>query len=106
MASELGKAMVNFIAVFHRYSGQEGDKFKLSKAELKALLNSELGGFLGDAKDPKAIDEIMKALDMDGDGQVNFQEYICTTTGLTMACFGSYKVKMQRSESFINHCTL
>lgn len=34
------------ITVFHNYSGSEGDKYKLSKGELKELLNSELTDFL------------------------------------------------------------
>lgn len=34
------------ITVFHNYSGNEGDKNKLNKGELKELLNSELTDFL------------------------------------------------------------
>ncbi len=42
MASNLQAAMEALIAVFHSYSGKEGDKFKLSRAELKNLLQVEL----------------------------------------------------------------
>lgn len=38
--------METLINVFHHYSGKEGDKYKLSKKELKELLQSELGCFL------------------------------------------------------------
>lgn len=34
------------ITVFYNYSGNDGDKFKLNKGELKQLLNSELTDFL------------------------------------------------------------
>lgn len=34
------------IAVFYNYSGNDGDKYKLNKGELKQLLNSELTDFL------------------------------------------------------------
>lgn len=34
------------ITVFYNYSGNEGDKYKLNKGELKQLLNSELTDFL------------------------------------------------------------
>lgn len=45
MACNLQKAMLELIKVFHCYSGKEGDKYKLSKAELKTLLQNELGDF-------------------------------------------------------------
>ncbi|XP_032979802.1 protein S100-B isoform X1 [Rhinolophus ferrumequinum] len=44
--SELEKAVVALIDVFHRYSGREGDKHKLKKSELKELINNELSHFL------------------------------------------------------------
>ena len=44
--SELEKAMMALIEVFHQYSGKEGDKHKLKKSELKELINNELTHFL------------------------------------------------------------
>lgn len=46
MPSKLQTAMENLVAVFHTYSGKEGDKYKLSKMELKNLLSGELGEIL------------------------------------------------------------
>lgn len=46
MPSKLEGAMDALITVFHNYSGNEGDKNKLNKGELKELLNSELTDFL------------------------------------------------------------
>uniref|UniRef100_A0A8C1IQQ9 S100/CaBP-9k-type calcium binding subdomain domain-containing protein n=1 Tax=Cyprinus carpio TaxID=7962 RepID=A0A8C1IQQ9_CYPCA len=40
MPSKLEGAMDALITVFHNYSGSEGDKYKLSKGELKELLNN------------------------------------------------------------------
>lgn len=44
--SELEKAVVTLIDIFHQYSGKEGDKHKLKKSELKELINTELSHFL------------------------------------------------------------
>lgn len=41
--SELESGMVTIIQVFHKYSGH---KRKLRKAELKALINNEMGNFI------------------------------------------------------------
>ena len=41
------------IRVFHNYSGNEGDKYKLNKGELKELLNSELTDFLTVSRPPE-----------------------------------------------------
>lgn len=46
MPSQLEGAMDALIAVFYNYSGNDGDKYKLNKGELKQLLNSELNNFL------------------------------------------------------------
>uniref|UniRef100_A0A1D5R8D2 S100 calcium binding protein A1 n=1 Tax=Macaca mulatta TaxID=9544 RepID=A0A1D5R8D2_MACMU len=71
--SELETAMETLINVFHAHSGKEGDKYKLSKKELKELLQTELSGFLDDVD---AVDKVMKELDENGDGEVDFQEYV------------------------------
>jgi len=39
--------MQMLIKTFHKYSGKEGDKFTLSRGELKELLLEELGTYLG-----------------------------------------------------------
>lgn len=46
MSSKLQAAMENLVLVFHAYSEKEGDKYKLSKQELKNLLRGELGEIL------------------------------------------------------------
>ncbi|XP_062821090.1 protein S100-A1 [Anolis carolinensis] len=86
MSSQLESAMEALISVFHSYSGKEGDKYKLSKKELKELLQSQLGGFLESQKDTEAVDKILHDLDENGDGEVDFSEFVVLVAALTVAC--------------------
>ncbi|XP_054851096.1 protein S100-A1 [Eublepharis macularius] len=86
MASQLESAVEGLIAVFHNYSGKEGDKYKLNKKELKELLQTELGTLLENPKDTSAVDNIMHDLDENGDGEVDFQEFVVMVAALTVAC--------------------
>uniref|UniRef100_A0A8C9U4H6 Protein S100 n=1 Tax=Scleropages formosus TaxID=113540 RepID=A0A8C9U4H6_SCLFO len=89
MASQLESAMESLIRVFHNYSCQEGDKYKLSNVELKSLLQNELGDFLG-SKDPLLVEKIMNDLDKDHDGEVDFKEFVILVATLTVACNEEY----------------
>lgn len=42
MACPLDQAIGLLVAIFHKYSGKEGDKHTLSKKELKELIQKEL----------------------------------------------------------------
>lgn len=44
--ANLEEIICGLITVFHNYSKEEGDKYTLTKAELKTLLQKELGDFL------------------------------------------------------------
>ncbi|XP_015236034.1 S100 calcium binding protein T [Cyprinodon tularosa] len=85
-ASTLENAMQLMIQTFHKYSGNEGDKYTLSRAELKELLTTELGTYLGNAQDKEAVDKVMKDLDSNNDGEVDFTEFVILVGALTVAC--------------------
>nr|XP_057903617.1 S100 calcium binding protein S isoform X2 [Doryrhamphus excisus] len=84
--SNLESAMQMLIKTFHKYSGKEGDKYTLSRAELKELLLEELGSYLGHSKDNETVEKIMTDLDANNDGEVDFTEFIILMGALTVAC--------------------
>lgn len=55
-ASTLENAMQLMIQTFHKYSGNEGDKYTLSRAELKEMLTTELGSYLGVRKHSRKVE--------------------------------------------------
>nr|XP_004667239.1 protein S100-A6 [Jaculus jaculus] len=82
MACPLDQAITLLVAIFHKYSGKEGDKNTLSKKELKELVQKELtiGSKLQDAE----ITRLMEDLDRNKDQEVNFQEYVTFLGALTL----------------------
>ncbi|XP_017337364.1 S100 calcium binding protein S isoform X1 [Ictalurus punctatus] len=85
-STNLESAMQMLIKTFHKYSGKEGDKFTLSRGELRELLTEELGNYLGNAQDKDAVERVMSDLDANNDGEVDFTEFIILMGALTVAC--------------------
>uniref|UniRef100_A0A3Q4GJ78 Protein S100 n=1 Tax=Neolamprologus brichardi TaxID=32507 RepID=A0A3Q4GJ78_NEOBR len=86
-ATTLENAMQLMIQTFHKYSGNEGDKYTLSKVELKEMLTKELGSYLGRrCKCRLSVEKIMGDLDSNNDGEVDFTEFIILVGALTVAC--------------------
>uniref|UniRef100_A0A4W5MWQ9 Protein S100 n=1 Tax=Hucho hucho TaxID=62062 RepID=A0A4W5MWQ9_9TELE len=96
MPSELERAMESMITVFHKYAAKEGSSNTLSRRELKDLMENELSGFLKSQKDPATVDKIMKDLDSNGDGEVNFEEFVSLVVGLSIACEQCYQMHKKK----------
>ncbi|XP_047667458.1 uncharacterized protein LOC113651703 [Tachysurus fulvidraco] len=82
--TQVEQAMEMLIAIFHKYSGKEGDKLTLSKGELAKLLRKEMGDIFGKTTDKAALDKIFKDLDANKSGSADFQEYITLVATITM----------------------
>ncbi|XP_028983906.1 protein S100-A1 [Betta splendens] len=84
--SNLLELMAGLIQVFHSYSEKEGNKYTLTKGELKTMMQEQLGDELSQCNDPAEVDKVMKSLDLNEDGEVDFQEFMLVFALLTMAC--------------------
>ncbi|KAM4021663.1 uncharacterized protein ACNLHF_026982 [Anomaloglossus baeobatrachus] len=88
-------AVYNLLGVFHKYSANEGDNLALNRSELAVLLASEL---------PCCYrDDAMMMLDLDGDGEVDFMEFIEFITEVTTELQNMYiqnMVKYKRIPKF------
>merc|ERR1712002_1445558 len=82
MPSELETAMESLIKVFHRYASRDGKSGTLNRRELRELMENELSNFLRSQKD----------LDTNGDGQVDFEEFVSLVVGLSIACEQCYQM--------------
>eukprot|EP00069_Balaena_mysticetus_P006388 bmy_18537T0 len=95
--TETERCIESLIAVFQRHAGRDGDNCKLSKAEFLIFMNTELGAFTKNQKDPGVLDRMMKKLDLDCDGQLDFQEFLNLIGGLALACHDSFIKKSTSS---------
>ncbi|XP_059767152.1 protein S100-A11 [Balaenoptera ricei] len=88
--TETERCIESLIAVFQKHAGRDGNNSKLSKAEFLIFMNTELGAFTKNQKDPGVLDRMMKKLDLDSDGQLDFQEFLNPIGGLALACHDSF----------------
>ncbi|XP_072715808.1 protein S100-Z [Ciconia boyciana] len=95
-STPLEDTMDTLIRIFHHYSGKEGDRYKLSKEELKELLTSELTDFFSAQKDPLLVDKIMKDLDSNKDNEVDFNEFVILVAALTVACNEFFEEQLKK----------
>uniref|UniRef100_A0AAV2MCV5 EF-hand domain-containing protein n=1 Tax=Knipowitschia caucasica TaxID=637954 RepID=A0AAV2MCV5_KNICA len=65
-------AIRELFKVFKVYAGQEGSSNTLSRAEFHKLVTSELPNLVENT-DASAIDQLMKSLDENSDGQLNLR---------------------------------
>ncbi|XP_007457734.1 PREDICTED: protein S100-A11-like, partial [Lipotes vexillifer] len=88
--TETEQCIESLIAVFQKHAGRDGNNSKLSKAKFLIFMNTELGAFTKKQKDPGVLDRMMKKLDLDSDGQLDFQEFLNLIGGLAIACHDSF----------------
>ncbi|XP_026087652.1 protein S100-A11 [Carassius auratus] len=63
------------VSQFKTYAGKDGSVNTLSKDEFQNLVTSQLPNFVKNASDPATIDQLMKSLDTNNDGELTFLEF-------------------------------
>ncbi|XP_028746668.1 LOW QUALITY PROTEIN: protein S100-A2 [Peromyscus leucopus] len=99
MSSPLEEAMDVVVNTFCKYSRQEGDKHKLSKGEMKGLLQKELASMIGEKADEEGLKKLMDELDENSDQQVDFQEYSVFLAAVLMVREDLFQGSPDRPES-------
>ncbi|XP_062888342.1 protein S100-G-like [Mobula hypostoma] len=87
----LEMCITTLLGIFEKYAGKDGDPNTLSNHEVKDLLKAELPGLLKDQSGKEGVDKIMKNLDSDGDGLMNFQEFAVLVISISVCCHNSLK---------------
>ncbi|XP_061461890.1 protein S100-A11 [Rhineura floridana] len=84
--TETERCIESLLAVFQRYAGRDGDASALTKKEFLTFMNTELASFSKSQKDPAILDRMMKKLDMNCDGKIDFGEFLNLIGGMAQAC--------------------
>ncbi|XP_038634068.1 protein S100-A1-like [Scyliorhinus canicula] len=87
-------AMQNLMDVFYQYV--EGDKYTLTRCQMKSLVDAELGQLTKNNKNIESFDKMMKDLDFDGDGEMNFEEFVSFIASLMFSCNTIYLQKREQ----------
>uniref|UniRef100_A0A3B3D988 Protein S100 n=1 Tax=Oryzias melastigma TaxID=30732 RepID=A0A3B3D988_ORYME len=84
--SSIIEAIAVLRCIFDKYAGKEGDPKTLTKKEMVTLLKEQLGGA---PEKPEVMDKFFKDLDADGDGVVDFNEYVVLVVAIVLLYYSN-----------------
>ncbi|XP_009576948.1 PREDICTED: trichohyalin-like, partial [Fulmarus glacialis] len=75
------------ISVFHKHAKEDGDCSNLSRRKMKEFLQKEFADVIANPHDPQTIDKILQFLEWDGDGEIDFNEFLLLVFRVAKACY-------------------
>ncbi|NXX12682.1 RPTN protein, partial [Podargus strigoides] len=75
------------ISVFHKHAKEDGDCSKLRRRKMKEFILREFEDVIAQPHDPQTIDKILQFLEWDGDGEIDFNEFVLLAFRVAKACY-------------------
>ncbi|XP_060614591.2 ictacalcin-like, partial [Anolis sagrei] len=84
-------SLCTIIGVFYEHAKRHGDSSTLNKREMKRLILKEFADVIENPRDHKTVELTFQMLDTNGDGLVDFNEYLLLILKVAEACYTPLK---------------
>ncbi|XP_009863715.1 PREDICTED: trichohyalin-like, partial [Apaloderma vittatum] len=80
-------SITTIIGLFHKSAKADGNHSSLSRRKMKELIEREFADVIAKPHDPQTIDKILHFLEWDGDGEIDFNEFLLLVFRVAKACY-------------------
>ncbi|NWH42376.1 TRHY protein, partial [Chloropsis hardwickii] len=80
-------SIATIVGVFQQHARGDGDGSGLSRGRMRELIQREFTDSLVKAHDPQTIEKILQFLEWDGDGDIDFNEFLLLVFRVAKCCF-------------------
>ncbi|XP_027525413.1 trichohyalin [Corapipo altera] len=75
------------ISTFHRHARDDGGSSTLSRSRMREFIQREFADALAKPHDPQTIEKILQFLEWDGDGDIDFNEFLLLVFRVAKCCY-------------------